>query len=91
MRSLFARLFQAQLLVILITILVLGFSLSYMYTQYIFSLKEQELIRIGQRLAAEFGTVTLPLRITRIRTFWKRPTSMEMLAYGSLTLTAWFS
>ena len=69
MRSLFARLFQAQLLVILITILVLGFSLSYMYTQYIFSLKEQELIRIGQRLAAEFGTVTLPLRITRIRTF----------------------
>ena len=65
MRSLFARLFQAQLLVILITILVLGFSLSYMYTQYIISLKEQELIRIGQRLAAEFGTVTLPLRCRR--------------------------
>jgi signal transduction histidine kinase len=67
MRSLFARLFQAQLVVILITILVLGFSLSYMYTQYIFSLKEQELIRIGQRLASEFGTAALPLRITRVR------------------------
>jgi signal transduction histidine kinase len=67
MRSLFARLFQAQLAVVLIALLALGFSLSYMYTQYIFSWKERELTRIGERLAAEFGTSALPLRISRVR------------------------
>lgn len=66
MRSLFARLFSAQLAVVFIALLTVGLSLSYLYTQYIFNLKEQELIRIGQQLARELPTATYPLSLTQL-------------------------
>lgn len=68
MRSLFARFFTSQLVVVLIALMALGFSLSYMYTQYIFSLKENDLIQIGRRLADEFSrSPSASFSINRVR------------------------
>ncbi|MFA7175487.1 MAG: HAMP domain-containing protein, partial [Kiritimatiellia bacterium] len=51
--SLFVRLLASQLAVVIIALLAVGFSLSYLYTGYIFDLKEQELTRIGTQLSRE--------------------------------------
>lgn len=67
MRSLFTRFFLAQLAVVLVALLALGFSLSYMYTQYIFNLKERDLVQIGQQLAAEFSSNSAALSLNRVR------------------------
>jgi two-component system sensor histidine kinase ResE len=53
MRTLFIRLLSAQLAVVMIAMVAVGFSLSYLYTHYIFETKEQELVRIGNELAKE--------------------------------------
>lgn len=67
MRSLFSRLFSAQLAVVLIALITVGLSLSYMYTQYIFDTKEQELIRVGQRVASQLGGPSVGMRVARIQ------------------------
>lgn len=69
MRSLFSRLLAAQLATVMVALLAVGFALSYLYTQYIFDLKERDLMQIGEQLADELsGGFMGPSRADRIKT-----------------------
>jgi two-component system sensor histidine kinase ResE len=70
MRSVFGRLLTAQLATVLIALLTLGFSLSYLYSQYYFDMRERNLVQIGSDLATEFanGPLLSPRWWDRVRT-----------------------
>lgn len=55
MNSLFGRLLQAHVLVLAITLMVIGGSLSYLYTESVFRSREQELVDNGRRIAQAVG------------------------------------